>query len=147
VIGCLAGSLAAAVVATIAPGIGTMTIVSLVGSTAAALGKNSLDAVIQDDLPEESRASAFGRSETVLQMGWVFGGALGVLLPATYWLGFLVISILLALGLVQTILSRKGSSLIAGIGGDRPIRPDKVVARVFRRGAGKPGDGPSGWTG
>ena len=48
---------------------------------ASALAKVSLDAVIQRDLPEESRASAFGRSETVLQLAWVTGGALGVLLP------------------------------------------------------------------
>ena len=57
-------------------------------ATASALAKVCLDAVIQRDLPEESRASAFGRSETVLQLSWVFGGALGVLLPhENYWLG------------------------------------------------------------
>jgi len=38
------------------------------------------DASLQDDLPEESRASAFGRSESTLQLAWVLGGALGVLL-------------------------------------------------------------------
>ncbi|MET0133698.1 MAG: MFS transporter [Kibdelosporangium sp.] len=112
VLGCVSASLAATVIATILPGIGTMAIVGLIASTAAALAKNSLDAVIQHDLPEESRASAFGRSETVLQLGWVFGGALGVLLPATFWLGFLVISLILALGLVQTVLANKGSSLL-----------------------------------
>jgi hypothetical protein len=112
VLGCLIASLSATVVATIMPGIGTMTVVSLIAATAAALAKNSLDAVIQDDLPEASRASAFGRSETVLQMGWVFGGALGVLLPATFWVGFLVISLILALGLVQTVLANRGASLL-----------------------------------
>jgi MFS family permease len=112
VLGCVIASVSSTVVATILPGIGTMAIVSLIASTAAALAKNSLDAVIQHDLPEESRASAFGRSETVLQMGWVFGGALGVLLPTTFWVGFLVISLLLALGMVQTILATRGSSLL-----------------------------------
>jgi MFS transporter len=112
VLGCVIACLCATVVATIMPGIGTMTVVSLIAATAAALAKNSLDAVIQDDLPEESRASAFGRSETVLQMGWVFGGALGVLLPATFWVGFLVVSLILALGLVQTILANRGASLL-----------------------------------
>jgi MFS family permease len=112
VLSCLIASLCATVVATIMPGIGTMTVVSLIASTAAALAKNSLDAVIQDDLPEASRASAFGRSETVLQLGWVFGGALGVLLPATFWIGFLVISLILALGLMQTVMARRGASLL-----------------------------------
>jgi MFS family permease len=126
VLGCVIASLTATVVATILPGIGTVAIVSLIAATAAALAKNSLDAVIQHDLPEESRASAFGRSETVLQMGWVFGGALGVLLPATFWVGFLVVSVILALGLLQTVLANRGSSLL------------NVVRPVVRRGAPTP---------
>ncbi|GAB1515735.1 MFS transporter [Actinophytocola sp. KF-1] len=123
VLACIGGSLAATVVAMLMEGIATAAIVGLVGATASALAKNSLDAVIQDDLPEESRASAFGRSETVLQLAWVFGGALGVLLPPTFWLGFLVISLLLAFGLVQTMLTRKGQSLLPWFGGERPVRP------------------------
>ncbi|MBE1465897.1 MFS transporter [Kibdelosporangium phytohabitans] len=122
VLGCVVACVTATVVATILPGIGTMAIVSLIASTAAALAKNSLDAVIQDDLPEESRASAFGRSETVLQMGWVFGGALGVLLPTTFWVGFLVVSVLLALGMVQTILATKGNSLLNVVRRATPAR-------------------------
>ncbi|MBB4912525.1 MFS family permease [Actinophytocola algeriensis] len=123
VLTCISGSLAATLVAMLLEGIATAAIVGLVGATASALAKNSLDAVIQDDLPEESRASAFGRSETVLQLAWVFGGALGVLLPPTFWLGFLVISVILAFGLVQTMLTRKGQSLLPWFGGERPVRP------------------------
>jgi hypothetical protein len=37
---------------------------------------------------------------------------LGVLLPPTYWIGFASVSVLLALGLVQALLTRRGSSLI-----------------------------------
>jgi MFS family permease len=122
-LGCIGGCLASTVLAMLMEGIATAAIVGLVGATASALAKNSLDAVIQDDLPEESRASAFGRSETVLQLAWVFGGALGVLLPPTFWLGFLVISLLLAFGLVQTMLTRKGQSLLPWFGGERPVRP------------------------
>ena len=76
------------------PGIATAAAVGLVGAAASALAKVSLDAVIQRDLPEESRASAFGRSETVLQLAWVSGGALGVLLPHdTFWIGFTVVAV------------------------------------------------------
>jgi len=138
-IGCIAGCLASTVVAMLLQGIATAAIVALVGATASALAKNSLDAVIQDDLPEESRASAFGRSETVLQLAWVFGGALGVLLPPTFWLGFLVISLLLAFGLVQTMLTRKGQSLLPGFGGHRPVRPWRTPSgpqqAAFREGS------------
>ncbi len=89
IIACLASVLASTIVATVASGLATAALVGLVGSTASSLSKNSLDAVIQQDMPEESRASAFGRSETVLQLAWVFGGAIGLLLPPTYWIGFL----------------------------------------------------------
>ncbi|WP_018682568.1 MFS transporter [Actinokineospora enzanensis] len=130
VLGCVIAALATTVVATLIGGIFAATMVGLIGAVASALAKNSLDAVIQDDLPEESRASAFGRSETVLQLGWVFGGAVGVLLPPVWWVGFLVVSIMLAVGLVQTLLSRGGGSLIPGFAGQRtgggprmPMRP------------------------
>jgi MFS family permease len=42
------------------------------------LGKLSLDALIQRDVPEEVRSSMFARSETLLQLGWVLGGLLGI---------------------------------------------------------------------
>jgi len=123
VIGCIIGCIVATLGATVMEGIATAAVVGLVGAIASALAKNSLDAVIQDDLPEESRASAFGRSETVLQLAWVFGGALGVLLPPTFWIGFLVVSVLLGIGLVQTMLTRKGQTLLPWFGGERPVRP------------------------
>ncbi|MFB9498328.1 MFS transporter [Saccharothrix mutabilis subsp. capreolus] len=127
VIGCLVAAVLSTIVAAILPGLITAAVVGLVGATASSLAKVSLDAVIQDDLPEESRASAFGRSETILQLGWVFGGAMGVLLPTEYWIGFTVLSGLLACGLAQTIATRQGSTLIPGLGGDRPIRPTAVT--------------------
>ncbi|WP_460404781.1 MFS transporter [Actinophytocola sediminis] len=132
VLGCIGGCIASTVVAVLMEGIATAAIVGLVGATASALAKNSLDAVIQDDLPEESRASAFGRSETVLQLAWVFGGALGVLLPPTFWIGFLVITILLVIGLVQTMLTRQGASLLPWFGGSRTIRPQRTSTSVPR---------------
>lgn len=110
-----AATLGSTVLASVFGGIVTAAVVGLVGSTASALAKVSLDAVIQADLPEESRASAFGRSETVLQLAWCFGGAVGLLLPAVYWLGFLVVSLLLAIGLTQTFFVRRGGSLVPGL--------------------------------
>ena len=95
-------------------------IAALVASGTSAIGKVCLDSSIQDDLPDESRASAFGRSETVLQLSWVFGASLGVLLPPYLWLGFTVVSVLLGIGLLQTIMTWRGSSLVPGLGGRRP---------------------------
>ncbi|WP_019815764.1 MFS transporter, partial [Saccharomonospora saliphila] len=124
IVGCLAGALLSTVVAAVLSGLATAALVGLVGATASALAKNSLDAVIQQDMPEESRASAFGRSETVLQLAWVSGGAVGLLLPPTYWIGFLVISVLLALGLTQTWLARSGSSMLPTRRRARAGRPE-----------------------
>jgi hypothetical protein len=137
IVGCVAGCVLAALVATLLPGLATAAIVGLIGATASALAKISLDAVIQEDLPEESRASAFGRSETVLQLAWCFGGGAGLLLPPTYWIGFLVITVLLAIGLTQTYLVRRGGSLVPGLGGDRPLRPEPTGSFPAQ---GVPGD-------
>jgi hypothetical protein len=76
---------------------------------------------MQDDLPEESRASAFGRSESLLQLAWVAGGATGVLIYTDLWVGFTAISAVLILGLAQTLVSNGGDSLIPGLGGNRPV--------------------------
>jgi hypothetical protein len=51
------------------------------------MSKLGLDAVIQRDVAEDTRNSAFARSETALQLSWVVGGAFG-LLPMPGWLGF-----------------------------------------------------------
>jgi hypothetical protein len=55
--------------------------VALVAGTAQALGKLCLDALIQREVPEQVRTSAFARSETVLQLAWVIGGGVGLVLP------------------------------------------------------------------
>src|SRR5699024_10723992 len=106
----------------------TVALAALLGNVASALSKVSLDAAIQQDLPDRSRASAFGRSETILQLSWVLGGAFGVLLPTEYWIGFTVISCLLAVGLAQTALIYKGRSFIPALRGRRPdaVAPERA---------------------
>jgi MFS family permease len=50
----------------------------LVAGFSQAVGKLSLDALIQRDVPEEVRTSMFARSEALLQLAWVLGGLLGI---------------------------------------------------------------------
>jgi hypothetical protein len=119
IVGCVSAGLTMAVFTALVPGIASAALTALVAATGSAVAKVCLDAVIQRGVPEASRASAFGRSEAVLQTAWVLGGALGVLLPPTYWVGFASVSVLLGLGLAQTVLTRRGSSLIPGFGADR----------------------------
>nr|WP_157227657.1 MFS transporter [Gordonia aichiensis] len=103
-------------------------VAGFVASGTSAIGKVCLDSSIQDDLPERSRASAFGRSETVLQLCWVLGAALGVLLPPKLWIGFTVVAVLLGLGLAQTVMTTRGSTLVPGLGGHRPDQAAPTVS-------------------
>ncbi|MFF7360485.1 MFS transporter [Streptomyces sp. NPDC008125] len=68
-----------------------------------ALSKLSLDAMIQRDVPEEVRTSAFARSETILQMAWVVGGGIGIALPLNGVLGMSVAAGILALGAATSV--------------------------------------------
>ncbi|MFI9204860.1 MFS transporter [Streptomyces sp. NPDC053048] len=89
-------------------------VVAAVAGISQALGKQSLDALIQRDVPEEVRTSAFARSETLLQMCWVVGGAIGILLPLNGVLGMAVAAGFLALGAATAVrgllaAARRGS--------------------------------------
>lgn len=120
VLACTCACVGIAVVAALLDNLIGAAVATLVAAGASALAKVSLDASIQDDLPAESIASGFGRSETVLQLSWVIGGSMGVLLPAEWWKGFAAVSSVMALGLVQTVVSYRGHSLLPGLGGNRP---------------------------
>ena len=113
-------------------------IATLVTSGSSAIAKAALDASLQDDLPEESRASAFGRSESTLQLAWVLGGALGVLLYTDLWVGFSVVESVLILGLAQTVVSFHGDSLIPGLGGNRPVMVEQEGERTEQTAAAVP---------
>ncbi|MEU4262575.1 MULTISPECIES: MFS transporter [Streptomycetaceae] len=75
-----------------------------------ALSKLSLDAMIQRDVPEEVRTSAFARSETLLQMSWVVGGAIGIALPLNGSLGMSVAAGILALGATASVRGLLGAA-------------------------------------
>ncbi|MFC5145589.1 MFS transporter [Streptomyces aureoversilis] len=89
-------------------------VVAAVAGISQALGKQSLDSLIQRDVPEEVRTSAFARSETLLQMCWVVGGAVGIVLPLNGTLGMAVAAGVLALGVATAVrgllaAARRGS--------------------------------------
>lgn len=104
------------VLAAMAYSIGTAVLVALVAGTANSLGKLCLDAIIQREVADSMRASAFGRSETLLQLSWVFGGGLGVALPSNGQLGFAVAGALLVAFFVLALTGRRGLN--------RSARPD-----------------------
>ncbi|MBI4939264.1 MAG: MFS transporter, partial [Actinobacteria bacterium] len=81
VVATLAGTALAAAWAALAYGPWPVFAVALVAGTAQSLAKLCLDALVQADVPEQVRTSAFARSETVLQLAWVAGGFVGLVLP------------------------------------------------------------------
>ena len=116
-------ALATAVVAAFLGTLWGAAVLALVAAVCSALGKVALDASIQTDIPDAARSSAFGRSETALQLAWVAGGALGVLLPPDFTIGFSVIASVGALLFAQSLLTARGSTLVPGLGGNRPRFP------------------------
>ncbi|WP_030419463.1 MFS transporter [Streptomyces sp. SCSIO 75703] len=85
-----------------------------VAGFAQALAKLSLDALIQRDVPELVRTSAFARSETLLQVSWVLGGAIGIALPLNGTLGLSVAAAIVAAGWLTTVRGLIGSARHGG---------------------------------
>ncbi|WP_431980239.1 MFS transporter [Streptomyces qinglanensis] len=102
--------LAAAVAAAVLYGTVTVTVLAATAGIVQALGKLSLDALIQRDVPEEVRTSAFARSETLMQMSWVVGGALAMALPLVGWLGMTVAAAVVATGVLTAVRGLLGAA-------------------------------------
>jgi hypothetical protein len=104
----------------------------LVAGLCSSLGKLSLDAMIQRDVPETVRTSVFARSETVLQLAWVIGGGCGILLPLIPRLGFGFMAAVLAI-VVFLVIRQKPTPVPPGRGtptgprGPAPHRESRPV--------------------
>ena len=95
VVAALLADAAVAVVVTLFYGLPAVVLLGLTAGLAQSLGKLSLDALIQADVPERTRAGTFATSETLLQLSWVVGGLLGIALPLVPRLGLGVSAALL----------------------------------------------------
>ncbi len=94
---------AAAVAATLFYGLLTVTLLAGVAGLSQSLGKVALDALIQRDVPEQVRTSGFARSETLMQLTWVLGGGLGIVLPLVGRVGTATAAGILAVSLAFTV--------------------------------------------
>ncbi|WBO65536.1 MFS transporter [Streptomyces camelliae] len=113
--------LGTAVVAAVFFGAFLVACLAAVAGFAQALAKLALDALIQRDVPEQVRTSAFARSETLLQMAWVFGGAVGIVLPLDGTVGLFIGAAFVAAGWLTTV---KGLLASARHGGRPRARVD-----------------------
>ncbi|WP_232792384.1 MFS transporter [Actinacidiphila yeochonensis] len=107
-------ALSAAVVAAGWFGVVTVVLVAAVAGITQALAKLSLDALIQRDVPERVRTSTFARSETVLQLSWVVGGGLGIVLPLNGALGMAVAAALVLTAFAVSVRGLLGSARRGG---------------------------------
>ena len=82
-----AGVAAIALLGALLYGLPTLFGLGLVAGLAQSLGKVSLDATIQEDVPARVQASAFALSDTTLQLAWVVGGFVGIVVPLVPQLG------------------------------------------------------------
>ncbi len=87
-------------------GVATAALLGLTAGLAQSLAKLSLDSLIQRDVPERVRTSAFARSDTTLQLAWVIGGFLGLAMPLIPELGLGVASAVLTAWLALVLVTR-----------------------------------------
>ncbi|AGP30212.1 MFS transporter [Corynebacterium terpenotabidum] len=109
-------SLSAVVVAAVFDGVPTAAVATLVLSLGSAISKSCLDATIQENLDPAAQASAFGLSETTLQLSWVFGGTLGLLLPTELTVGMAVLAATGTVFFVNVIAASRGVGVGSLIG-------------------------------
>ncbi|MBX6389441.1 MAG: MFS transporter, partial [Frankia sp.] len=103
---------------------------ALLAMLAGAMAKLALDAIIQRDIPEDIRTSAFARSETALQLAWVTGGAFG-LIPMPGRLGFLLMAAAAAATMIpQARALRQASRVRRETAPTQPMPPQPMPAMM-----------------
>ena len=78
-----------------------------VAAFVASMSKFGLDASLQTEVPAQSVSSAFAQSETALQLTWVLGAAIALVLPTSGSVGFAVAAVLAAIGAVTALRVRR----------------------------------------
>jgi MFS family permease len=141
----------ATIVATVAITAGVCVIVALtfsvvfavIGMYLSAVGnslcKIALDALIQRDVVETLRSSAFARSETFLQLAWVVGAAVGVVLPSSaanggaigFWIAAIVMGAVAVIVVLRLRLLNRTVAARAETTNER-INPNKLDLRKTR---------------
>ena len=108
-------------------------------AVANALCKIALDALIQRDVVETLRSSAFARSETFLQLAWVVGAAIGVVLPSSaanggaigFWVAAVVMGVVAVIVVLRLRLVNRTSAARSETTTER-IHPGQLDLRKTR---------------
>jgi MFS family permease len=112
---------------------------------ASGLAKLSVDASIQERVPEPVRASAFAHAETLLMLAWVFGGVIG-LIPLAGRLGLAVVTAGLVAAAIRAVLTSArmpNERLVGRASTSAPATaPPRTAAPAAPPPAGAAGDEP-----
>ncbi len=109
----LAADVAMALLAAVFYGLLPVVLLGLTAGVSQSLAKLSLDSTIQRDVPDRVRTSAFARSDALLQLAWVLGGFVGIVMPLIPRLGLGIGCAVLAGWLVLVVASRPTSARAA----------------------------------
>jgi MFS family permease len=101
----LVANIVMATVAALFYGVLTAGLLGLTAGLAQSLAKLSLDSTIQRDVPERVRTSALARSDTTLQLAWVIGGFVGLVMPLVPQLGLGMAAVVLTGWLVFVLMA------------------------------------------
>ena len=110
----LVADLVAALLTALFYSLWTLVALGLVTGLGVQLSRVGTDALVQRDVPDALRTRVFAWCETVLQMAWVAGGAIGIALPLVPELGFGVAAALLAACLLVSLRIRVAARRPAG---------------------------------
>lgn len=88
-------------------GVWTLALLGFVQGLSAQLSKLCFDALVQREVPENVRTSVFAWSETMLQVLWVLGGALAIVLPLDPHVGFTVCAVVLVWTVAMAVRQRR----------------------------------------
>ena len=108
----LVADAAMALVCALFYGILPLALLGLTAGLAQSQAKLSLDSTIQRDIPERVRTSAFARSDTVLQMAWVIGGFVGIVMPLHPRMGLGIAAGVLGAWLVLVISASRSARAV-----------------------------------
>src|SRR5690606_30776620 len=81
-------------------------LVSFVGALYTQLAKLCLDSIVQAEVPESRHSRVFAWIETTLQLAWVTGGAMAIVLPLEPRVGFGVAGAFMVLGFIVSVRAR-----------------------------------------
>ncbi len=82
----------------------TAAVLAFVAGLTQGYAKLAVDALIQEEVPDRGRTSAFARSETALQLAWVLGGFIGIAMPLVPGIGLGGVAVVLLAALVWSVV-------------------------------------------